>query len=136
MHTRKRKPQKSSGAVRGASTSGSTERAPLACHSPSGSRFSRGFRQQDGTKDDDAKPRYDLLPPIAVAAAVDVLTYGAMKYDAHNWESIGKERYLAALQRHVNAWHRGERLDAESGLPHLSHVIVNAMFLLCLDEYS
>jgi hypothetical protein len=88
-----------------------------------------------GVKDDRGKARWDLLPLDAVEGIVDVLTYGASKYAPEGWRSVpdAGDRYLAALLRHLAAWRGGERLDQESGLPHLAHVACNAVFLVWLD---
>jgi hypothetical protein len=90
----------------------------------------------DGTKHDAEKPRWDLLPFAAVSAVVDVLTFGAKKYAPDNWRTVpeARRRYTAAALRHTVAWWRGERVDAESGLPHLAHAACCLLFLAELDE--
>ena len=39
-----------------------------------------------GRKFDGGKMRWDLLPYDAVEKIVDILTYGAEKYDPNNWQ--------------------------------------------------
>ena len=85
-------------------------------------------------KYDTGKTRLDLLPPEAIRALGEVLTYGAEKYGPNNWRGVEAERYEAALLRHWLAWREGEELDAESGLPHLWHVLCNAAFLVALEK--
>lgn len=87
-------------------------------------------------KHDDGKPRCDLLPPAALLRVADVLGFGARKYAPHAWREVpdGHRRYLAAALRHVFARMRGERLDPESGLPHLAHAACCLLFALELDE--
>lgn len=89
-----------------------------------------------GSKHDAEKARWDLLPLGAVSAVVDVLTYGAKKYAPDNWRLVSdaRTRYFAAAMRHVVAWKRGERLDAESGLPHLAHAACCLLFILEVDD--
>ena len=87
-----------------------------------------------GLKHDSGKLRLDLLPPEAVRALGAVLTYGAEKYGPNNWRGVEAGRYEAALLRHWLAWREGEARDAESGLPHLWHVLCNAAFLVALEE--
>ena len=84
-----------------------------------------------GAKADTGKLRYDLLPPAAVRELVRVLTYGAEKYSPNGWQQVpdAKARYTAALMRHFEALRAGEFFDPESGLPHLAHVLCNAVFL-------
>lgn len=84
-----------------------------------------------GRKFDGGKPMYGLLPPKALRATVDVLTFGAQKYEIDNWKYVSdsKRRYFDASQRHLWAWKEGEQNDSESGLHHLAHAICCLMFL-------
>jgi len=84
-------------------------------------------------KFDADKLRYDLIPPSAMKALAEVLTYGAKKYKPNNWRNGDKDRYIAALYRHLEAWRAGEQKDEESGMTHLSHALTNVAFLLELD---
>jgi hypothetical protein len=82
-------------------------------------------------KRDEGKLRWDLLPVKPIEDLVKILTYGASKYGAHTWKTVprGKERYFAALMRHLVAWRKGELVDEESGLSHLAHAMCNLMFI-------
>jgi len=84
-----------------------------------------------GRKFDGDKLEYGLLPPLALEATVDVLTFGAQKYERDNWKHVpdSKRRYYDALQRHLWAWKKGEMLDEESGKHHLAHAMCCLMFL-------
>lgn len=88
-----------------------------------------------GMKHDEAKPRFDLIPPIAELEVAKVLEYGARKYDENNWRYVEnpQARYMAAARRHINAWMQNESYDDESGLPHLAHAITSLMFILELE---
>ncbi len=85
-----------------------------------------------GSKDDDGKARYDLVPADALSQVVDVLTHGAAKYSDDNWRRVPdwKRRYYAAAQRHLNRYWMGETIDPESGCHHLAHAICCALFIL------
>lgn len=86
-----------------------------------------------GVKADKGKPKPRLLHESmaeAVASVVDVLTFGAAKYDDDNWKNVEPKRYTDAMYRHLNAHHRGEKVDEESGLPHLAHAACCVLFLL------
>ena len=83
-----------------------------------------------GTKHDQGKQRMDLIDPDALEGIAKVLTFGAQKYEAHNWrQGISNSRLVAALLRHLFDILRGEYVDPESGLPHIDHVGCCWMFL-------
>lgn len=84
-------------------------------------------------KHDQRKPALDLVPPAALEAVAEVLTFGAEKYGRHNWRRSGGlewSRLQAAALRHLVAFGRGEDLDPESGLPHLAHAGCCVLMLL------
>ena len=86
-------------------------------------------------KYDQGKPMVDLIVPQFVEGMAKVMTMGAEKYGIENWKKgLDKRRILAALYRHLLAYHKGEVYDSESQLNHLLHVAVNAMFLFWYDE--
>jgi hypothetical protein len=92
-----------------------------------------------GRKFDGGKPQYGLLPPLALKATVEILTFGAEKYEPDNWKYVpdSKRRYFDSVQRHLWAWKEGEQTDPESGKNHLAHAICGLMFLFEHDvEYS
>ena len=92
--------------------------------------------QIPGTKYDQDKLQYTLIPPHALAEVARNLTIGLKKYkERDNWKKVpnAEQRYLDALYRHLEAHRKGEIYDPDSSVPdmyHLSAVIVNAMFLL------
>jgi len=88
-----------------------------------------------GIKHDIDKPQMDLLDPYAMEQLAAVLTFGAKKYEAHNWRKGFKySRLIAAALRHIFAYARGEDNDQESGLPHTAHAMCCLMFLLGLSH--
>ncbi len=88
-----------------------------------------------GLKYDSGKPRISLVPPHALTEMAKVMTFGASKYKAHSWKQVenAQERYLDALLRHAIAYVAGERIDPESGLPTMAHLMCDAAFLIELD---
>lgn len=81
-------------------------------------------------KNDQEKPRTDLLPPLALVSVARVLGHGAKKYSADNWaKTDSMRRYAGAALRHVLAWLAGEDLDPESGESHLAHAICCLLFM-------
>lgn len=91
---------------------------------------------QDGRKYDEGKTRYNLLDYTFVEGIAEVLTFGAQKYDDADWTRVPdkRERYFAALMRHVIAWRKGERFDQETKLHHLHHAACCLMFLVWFEN--
>ena len=89
----------------------------------------------EGMKFDNGKLLYSLIPPETLKALAEVLTFGANKYAKDNWKLVedGKERYLNALMRHLEAYRSGEFTDPESGFSHLSHCLCNLSFMHYLE---
>ena len=91
----------------------------------------------EGTKLDAGKNRYDLLAPEALEGIVKVLTFGATKYSARNWENgFAWGRSFAALMRHMWEWWKGNSIDPETGLSHLDHAACNIHFLQTFEKRS
>ena len=86
----------------------------------------------EGKKYDGEKPRLYLLPPRTLVEVGKVLTFGAAKYDEHNWKKLDnlQNRYTGAALRHIFAHMAGEELDPETGLDHLAHALCCLMFKL------
>lgn len=91
-------------------------------------------------KHDSNKLRMDLIPPEAELALAEILTYGANKYADRNWEKgfeggpqANWDRIYGALRRHLLMYLLGERLDQESGKPHLWHALCCMAFLVTYE---
>jgi len=89
----------------------------------------------NGIKHDNGKPRWSLIPKGVLLAIVDILEFGARKYDVDNWVVVpdARTRYYDAMQRHIDAWWRGERLDPETGRLHMAHAACCMLFLIWFD---
>lgn len=60
-----------------------------------------------------------------------VFTFGANKYEEHNWRKGMKwSKCIGCMKRHIAAFEMGEDLDNESGAYHLAHAASNILFLL------
>lgn len=92
-----------------------------------------------GAKLDAGKLRAGLVLGDFASALVEVVkvgTFGATKYTPHGWLSVpdAKERYTDAMMRHWLAIQSGQHpIDPDSGLPHLSHFVWNALAILELE---
>lgn len=83
-----------------------------------------------GLRYNKGKLRYDLVHPKAHEDFVEVLTDGAQKYAARNWENgFSWTSVIASLKRHLAAIEKGEDYDPESGRLHISHAACNVHFL-------
>lgn len=85
-------------------------------------------------KADAGKPRPTLVPVSLIEAVASIREYGVAKYhDPDNWKKVDAERYRNAAYRHWLAYLKGEKLDPESGLPHLHHCACNLAFLIEME---
>lgn len=89
-----------------------------------------------GVKHDDGKPRFSLVPWMALRETVHVLMFGAEKYAPDNWRLVddGLSRYLDGALRHITAYLAGDTYDEDSGLPHLAHAACCILFALHFDR--
>jgi hypothetical protein len=87
-----------------------------------------------GIKHDNGKPRISLIPREALEGAAKALTFGANKYNAHNFKKgIEYSRLVDAVMRHLIAWVDGEDNDFESGLSHLDHALASLSMLKYME---
>ena len=86
----------------------------------------------EGRKDDNGKPRMELLPALAIEEVAKVLTHGADKYGDTNWRNVrgGYNRYVGAALRHIFQDLGGAVLDPDSGREHLAHAVCSLLFVL------
>jgi hypothetical protein len=108
--------------------------------------FGDGVPEDKGVKFDSDKVRVDLFPPDAFMAISQILTYGAKKYEEHNWEHGMKwGRVYGACLRHLMAWWGGRgnptrvsflfgELDDETGFSHLWHAGACIVFLISYEH--
>ena len=89
--------------------------------------------ENQAVKKDNDKPQLNLVPleilePLARVREFAVKKYGIDGIEA--WREISDDRLLAALLRHTVTYQKDPKaLDAESGLPAIYHVAINAAFL-------
>lgn len=89
----------------------------------------------EGTKHDEGKLRWDLLPVRPLEEVVKVYTIGAKKYEDRNWEKgLRWGRVFRALMSHAWKWWRGEKYDQEDGQHHLASVAWCALALMEYEE--
>ena len=81
------------------------------------------------------KTPIELIPPQFIEGIASVLQHGATKYAPNNWmRGMSWKTVFGSIMRHLWAWFRSERLDKESGLPHLYHAACGLMFLTFYSE--
>ena len=93
--------------------------------------------QDQKVKADAGKLELTLVPRQMIREVAKVRMYGNRKYPdggPDNWKKVSAERYRDAMFRHMLAYLDDPYgVDAESGLPHLSHIACNVAFLCELD---
>lgn len=83
-----------------------------------------------GARYDAGKIPHELIPTHLLNSTAAVFGYGANKYAAWNWtKGMPWSKPIGCMKRHLAAIERGEDIDPESGLPHIGHLICNALML-------
>jgi len=83
-----------------------------------------------------AKVPLHLVPPSAKHYLALALADGARKYGPYNWRdtAISTSVYVAAAQRHIDAFWDGEDNAPDSGVHHIAHAM--ACMALMLDALT
>lgn len=90
-----------------------------------------------GHKFDTGKRAWWLMPLSMFEPAIKVAQYGAKKYLPGNWREVEDiHRYEDALVRHFMEYQDGNRVDHESGLPVLAHLLWNAAVLCWFEKQA
>lgn len=101
-------------------------KAPISTYPP---KPDDGSRDQT-VKTDAGKLELELIPTSLTKALGVVLTRGRKQYGRDTWKTVDTERIIGALERHLMKYKDDPYgLDKDSGLPHIFHVLCNAMFL-------
>lgn len=104
-----------------AKVTGAVEQLPV--ESDNTSQLAGAMRFNNG------KLQWSLVHFKSLEPMVKVLEFGAQKYDRDNWKKgLGLGKVMESMMRHVAAIMDGEITDPESGLPHIGHIMCNAMF--------
>lgn len=79
-----------------------------------------------------SKPRLSMVLEAehALNGCAEILRFGADKYARGNWrKGLSHTEICDSLLRHLCKYLAGENCDDESGLPHVDHILCNALFL-------
>lgn len=105
---------------------------------PAGGGPSSGTIDQGAARQNAGKPPLHLVALDGLALVAWVSAFGALKYGARNWEQAAADGLFSwsdcvrALLSHTAKLMAGQRLDAESGLPHVGHMAWNALALCAM----
>jgi len=91
--------------------------------------------EQGGTKFDQDKSQWHLLPFDALEDVIKILELGQVKYGKFNWKKgFTRSRLVDATFRHLTSYVSGDRIDKESGCSHLAHAVCNLLFMISLEK--
>ena len=83
------------------------------------------------------KLSWSLVDFESMESMVEVLMFGAKKYERHNWKSgLDVDEVCESLARDLFAFMNGEDKDKESGLSHIGHIQCNSMFLSYMMKHK
>ena len=89
------------------------------------------------------KLRFQFLPIDVLEEVAGGMAEGADKYGAYNWRDteIQMSDYYDSTMRHVTAWFKGEDIDPDSNIHHLSKAIAGLVVVRdaimtdsCIDD--
>jgi hypothetical protein len=97
-----------------------------------------------GLRFNTGKPRWSLVHFESMLPLVRVLEFGASKYDDDNWKKgLDSIQILESMIRHcmdlIDAHRSGneeQKLDKESHINHIGHIMCNAMFYSYFELYK
>lgn len=93
-------------------------------------RYEQDAKLADRYNDGKAQLSMILEARHALGGMAGVLTFGAKKYNRGNWhKGLPHADICDSMLRHISAYLAGEDNDTESGLPHVDHILTNALFL-------
>ena len=85
-------------------------------------------------KQDQGKPRLDLVPLEIVEAIGIVMTKALETYTEGSWRRVERFRFKAAMMRHLVRYMANPKSVAnDTKLPHLWHLATNVAFLISLE---
>lgn len=85
---------------------------------------------QKALRYNEGKLHWSMIDFKSLEGMVRVLEMGTKKYSKDNWKlGMPVTEVCESLMRHLLAFMSGETTDQESGCSHMSHVMVNAMFV-------
>lgn len=90
-----------------------------------------------GVRYNQNKNRLELIPPEFIDEVGKVFTFGAKKYSVDNWKHLDEDQQkqiMGSLLRHIIEYHKGNKLDDESGLNHLAHAACNIAMMIWFEK--
>jgi hypothetical protein len=80
-------------------------------------------------KKSENKPELGLVYKSTLEAIARVRRFGIDKHgNSEDWRTTPECMHHDAMLRHLFAYIEGEEFDAQSGLPHLAHLLATASF--------
>jgi hypothetical protein len=123
-----KKPDRSAIGSTGSSVISGTDATPIRCQTPPKPAPIQADRFNAG------KPKLSYISsaPAALIGLSNVFTFGAevKGYGRDNWKKgLPITQLIDSLDRHKLAFFNGQDTDDESGLPHVDHILWNALVL-------
>ncbi len=90
--------------------------------------FSTGAKRDN----QDDKPRYDLIPPLALKRVADLYSRGAKVYGDWNWsKKMPYSRFYASILRHLFQFATGEKSE-----DHLAAAVFGCLSIMHFQELN
>lgn len=98
----------------------------------------QGLYEVDFNFDDDTENFWNIVASVLAGSGIDFKQgRGVKESGAWNWaKGLPQSQIASSLQRHLWSYMEGEDNDPDTGLPHIAHMLWNAVSLVYNDHYG
>ena len=93
--------------------------------------------EEQGLRYNDGKPKWSLIDFDTLEGALKVFEFGKEKYGVDNWKKgLLTTEICESLMRHLVSYLNSNDLDKETNLPHVDHILCNAIMLAYTQRFN
>lgn len=94
-------------------------------------------KKEQGLRYNDGKPKWSLIDFDTLEGALKVFEFGKEKYGVDNWKKgLLTTEICESLMRHLVSYLNSDDLDKETNLPHVDHILCNAIMLAYTQRFN
>lgn len=94
-------------------------------------------KEEQGLRYNNCKPKWSLIDFDTLEGALKVFEFGKEKYGIDNWKKgLLTTEICESLMRHLVSYLNSDDLDKETNLPHVDHILCNAIMLAYTQHFN